>query len=326
MQLPAHADIHNVFKPIDTELTQVGKLIDKQLADASEPVKRLLENVNVSSGKMIRPALVLLSARCCGKITDKHIRVAAIIELIHNATLLHDDVLDEGQKRRGAPTANSIYGNESAVLLGDFLLTQVLEMGTGLEPQVTKIIAATAAKICAGEIRQINQKQNWQLTESEYIDIITEKSASLFRTSCYLGALLADTDETKMKALADFGLNAGIAFQITDDLLDIIGDENKTGKTLGSDVNKNKLTLAVIHLLKTTDEKQRSIIIDSLADAKTNQKTIVDMLQSNDSLEYAKNRAMEFVTEAIAALEDFQDNDTKNALIDMANFAANRTT
>ncbi|MCK4753386.1 MAG: polyprenyl synthetase family protein [Planctomycetes bacterium] len=326
MQLPAHTDICSSFKLIDEQLLQVRQLITKQLTGEGQLLNRLLEHVNIGEGKMIRPAIVLLSGLCAGKITDEHIRIAAIVELIHNATLLHDDVIDEGKKRRGSPTVNALHGNESAVLLGDFLLTRVFKTTAGLDAQITEEITATITKICEGEIRQIEQRKNWQLTESQYIDIITDKSASLFKTSCYLGALLADTNEAKSKALAEFGLNTGIAFQIADDLLDIIGDENKTGKTLRSDINKNKLTLAVIHLLKTADEKEKTAVIENLSTIETNQKTLTDMLQSCGSLEYAQNCAKQFAEKATAALADFEDGPAKKALIEIAVLAADRTT
>ncbi len=282
----------------------------------------MLECVSTRSGKMLRPGLVLLAGRCCGKITDEHIRVAAIVEMIHNATLLHDDVIDEGQKRRGLPTINSLWGNESAVLLGDFLLSRAFKMCAELEPQVARVIAATAIRVCEGELRQVSQRQNWQLSESEYIDIITEKSAALFSSCCYLGGLLARASETQVQSLADFGLNAGIAFQITDDLLDIIGDENKTGKTLGSDVSKHKLTLAVIHLLGAVEEGEKSAVKSKLNAVGESKEALAEMLRCYGSLEYARRRAQEFVGRAVAALAGLKESDAKEALIETARFMA----
>ena len=298
MQLPSHTDPSlrskasaasglpqstvPSFRLIDEELGQVKRLIDKQLSEAPESVSRLLRSVNICSGKMIRPGLVLLSYRtmldgsCAKGLTTKKtesakktpklrksatsggiaasenqrnkqydsISIAAIVELIHNATLLHDDVIDGGQKRRGLPTVNSLWGNESAVLLGDFLLGKAFKICAGLEPEIADIIAGTAVRVCEGELRQVTERQNWQLSESEYIEIITEKSAALFSSCCLLGGHLAGASETQIRSLADFGLNTGIAFQITDDLLDIIGDESKTGKTPGSDIDN----LSLIHI------------------------------------------------------------------------------
>lgn len=331
-QLPANTDISRslpqsgiaAFRLIDSELVQVKRLIDKQLAagpDNSE-IARLLPTV--STGKMLRPGLVLLAGAACGKITDKHIRVAAIVEIIHNATLLHDDVIDEGQKRRGQPTVNALCGNESAVLLGDFLLSKAFRMCADLDPHIIKIIAAAAARTCEGEMRQIAQRRNCRLSESEYIDIITQKSASLFTCCCHLGGLLAGAGRTQVRLLADFGRYTGIAFQITDDLLDITGSENKTGKTLGSDVDKNKLTLPVIHLLRAVDESEKSTVKSIVNTAGQSKKALAELLTSHGSLEYAHSRAQEFVAKAIAALADFKESSAKEALIETAKFIERR--
>lgn len=324
------------FGLIDCQLGRVRELIDKQLTIPAKAgaIKPLLEGVSTHSGKMLRPGLVLLAGALCGAVTDEHVRVAAVIEMIHNAALLHDDVIDEGRKRRGKPTVNSLWGNESAVLLGDFLLSKVFEMCADLEPQVTRIIAAATVRTCEGELRQVVQRRNWQLSESEYIDIITEKSAVLFSSSCLLGGLLAGAGKRQVQSLADFGLNVGIAFQITDDLLDIIGSESKTGKTLGSDADKNKLTLAVIHLLRTAGKREKSAVISSLSlkrktqyamrNTQYDKEALVEMLKTCGSLEYAHGRAQEFVTKAIQALADLSQGDAKDALIETARFAGRR--
>ena len=372
MQLPAYTDISGdlpqnrvpAFKLIDSRLSQIKGLINEQLTApaGAGAINPLLEYV--SSGKMLRPGLVLLAGKCSGKITDEHIRVAVIVEMIHNATLLHDDVIDEGQERRGLPTINSLWGNESAVLLGDFLLSRVFKMCAKLEPKVAKVIAATTGRICEGELRQIIQRENWQLSESEYIEIITEKSAALFSSCCYLGGLLGQATEAELRLLTDFGLNAGIAFQIADDLLDIIGDESKTGKTIGRDAAKNKPTLAIIHLLTAVDEGDTSAIIDSYlvnpvrgtplcgnpnsimrnnmiqkgeisngvnSEAPLEKKNkqyskngLAEILSRYGSLEYARNRAQEFVAKAVQALASLKESDAKGALIETAKFMASR--
>jgi len=344
MQSPARTEISGAlpqssipaFRLIDDELGRVKKLIREQLAECPDKVgiSRLLGQPGSYSGKMLRPGLVLLAGALCGAVTDEHVRVAAVIEMIHNAALLHDDVIDEGRKRRGRPTVNSLWGNESAVLLGDFLLSKVFKMCADLEPQVTRIVAAATVRTCEGELRQVVQKRNWQLSESEYIDIITEKSAVLFSSSCLLGGLLAGAGKSLVQSLADFGLNVGIAFQITDDLLDIIGSESKTGKTLGSDADKNKLTLAVIHLLRTAGKREKSAVISSLSlkrktqyairNTQYDKEALVGMLKTCGSLEYAHGRAQEFVTKAIQALADLSQGDAKDALIETARFAGRR--
>jgi octaprenyl-diphosphate synthase len=311
------------------ELGRVSDLIKRQLtlSTKSGDVSGLLKHISNGNGKMVRPGLVLLAGRCFGKITDEHISVAAIVEMIHNATLLHDDVLDEGKQRRGLPTINSLWGNEPAVLLGDLLLSQVFRMCAELESGVARVIASAAARVCEGELRQVIQKYCWQLSEREYLDVITEKSAVLFGSCCQLGAQLAGAGNSDVKSLADFGLNAGIAFQITDDLLDIVGDERKTGKTLGSDLGKHKLTLALIHLLKTADKRKKSTIINSFldrTDAQYDKRALIDILARAGSLEYARSRAQEFVAIAKRALSGLQASEAKDALIETADFMSGR--
>lgn len=334
MRLPAHTDMQSsvpAFRIVGDELGQVRKLINEQLQCCPEEagVARLVEHVKSSGGKMIRPGLVLLAGRAVGKITDKHIRIAAIVEMIHNATLLHDDVIDEGQRRRGQATVNSLWGNESAVLLGDFLLSKVFKMCADLEPQVAKIIATAAARTCEGELRQIAQRENWQLNETEYIDVITEKSAALLSSCCYLGGFLGGAGEIEVQMLSDFGLNFGIAFQITDDLLDLVGDQNKTGKPIGNDLDSGKVTLPVIHLLKTASEADRGLVMGILSRCgkmgrRTRYDGLFDKLRACGSIDYAQKRAQKFAEQAIAAIEGFGRNEGKNALIELLQFTVQR--
>jgi len=273
---------------------------------------------------MLRPGLLLLSGCSVAKLTDRHIQVAAIVEMIHNATLLHDDVIDNGLQRRGGATVNSLYGNESAVLLGDFLLSKVFKMCADLQLEIIEIIASASIKTCEGELRQTIQKRDWRLSEAEYIDIITDKSAALFSSSCELGGLLSGADETEIGSLREFGLNVGIAFQITDDLLDIVGDENKTGKSLGSDVDKDKLTLAVIHLLRTVDKNERNIIKDRLSNPSLNKEALLAILNRFGSLEYTRNQGMEFIDKARRSLSSLSQSEAKTALLGVAEFVAGK--
>jgi octaprenyl-diphosphate synthase len=334
MGLSTHKDVASgvpgrgfpAFKLIEDSLDRVRDLINANLTVPVnvEEISRLIEYMNARSGKMLRPGLVLLAGGAVGQITDGHIRVAAIMEMIHNATLLHDDVIDEGQKRRGMPTINKLWGNESAVILGDFLLSRVFKMCSDLDRQINNMIASIAAQTCEGELRQVIPRSNRQLNEAEYIDIITEKSAAFFSGCCSIGALLAKAGDTQVKSLESFGLNAGIAFQIADDLLDLTVDESKTGKTAGSDVNKNKRTLAVIHLLGVIDDKERKVvhgILDQKAGACKD--TLLEMLRHHRSLEYAHNRTQEFLGKALSSLNELRQSDAKTALIETAKFMAN---
>jgi len=335
MHLSVHADMPDSsswdqippFKLVSRQLGWVRELIKESLnfSDGSVDIRHLLDHINARSGKMLRPGLVLLVGDCCGKITDDHIRVAAIVEMVHNATLLHDDVVDDGQIRRGLPTINNLWGNESAVLLGDYLLSKVFKMSADLQPDVAKSIAAIAVRVCRGELRQVVQRENRQLTEQEYIDIITDKSAAFFSGCCRLGALLAQAGETQIQAMECFGLNSGIAFQITDDLLDITADESQTGKSADSDVAKSKLTLPVIHLLSIVDQATKTKVLALLGKPAQSRAALKQMLITFDSLSYAHNKSKQYVVKAIEYLRDLPHSSAKEALISVAQFIANRT-
>ncbi len=318
--------LSGIFKPIENELGQVKELmLSCIVSDASEEIVKMMDSVcGAMHGKMLRSGLVLLSGLCCGGISQSHIRIAAITEMIHNATLFHDDVMDDGRERRGMPTINRLFGNESAVLLGDFLLTRVLRMCVDLEPRIIRIISDSAGEICKGEINQITQRRNFELSEEEYIDIITRKSAIFFSNCCYSGALLSQANESTAKALAEFGLNVGIAFQIVDDLLDIIGDKGKTGKTPGRDFDKNKLTLAVIHLLRTVSRKEKETITRILSSDGKGRDRLAGKLKSCGSVEYSYNCAKEYAEAATASLINLHDSNAKEALIETANFVVKR--
>ncbi|MHC4125228.1 MAG: polyprenyl synthetase family protein [Planctomycetota bacterium] len=323
-------------KIIDDELNQVRKIITDQLSSGDEFSSCLLADINIREGKMIRPSLALLSHHVFdGKFgpgyTHNDLTLAsAVVELIHAATLVHDDVIDQGRYRRGKPTANSLYGNNFAVLLGDFLLSKVFKLCTALKPNLIEIMASATSLTCEGELKQNLLAKEYHeskktFCESEYIDIITKKSAALFRCSCRIGALLAGADEQQVLALANFGLNTGIAFQITDDLLDISGDELTEGKTLRTDADKNKLTLATIHLLNALD-KEEKLDIDYLDRIKNTGSEYIKLLETYGSLEYARSQARRYAAKAVNYLDVIKNSQAKEALKEISEFAASRLT
>ncbi|MBN1359064.1 MAG: polyprenyl synthetase family protein [Sedimentisphaerales bacterium] len=315
------------FKSIDALLSRVNEAVRAILSGpaAAGELAPLLGHLSARPGKMIRPGLLLLSGRCLGPTTDEHIKIAAIVEMIHHATLLHDDVIDDGQTRRGAATVNRVWGNESAVLLGDFVLSQVFRLVADLDPAVARVIGDTAARVCEGELRQVVHRHNWRLSEDQYLSIITEKSAAFFSGCCRLGALLAGAAQPQIELLARFGLHAGIAFQITDDLLDVVGDERDTGKTPGSDLGKSKLTLAVIHLIEAAGVSARDQVCELLENPRDGIAELKEMLVRYGSLQYTRARALDQVRQAEAALESISAGESRDALVQTAHFMADRT-
>jgi octaprenyl-diphosphate synthase len=314
------------FRRIDASLGRVSALIHRSLEtrESQRDLASFIDHLKACNGKMLRPGMVLLAGECFAPLTEEHVRVSAMLEMIHHATLLHDDVIDEGRKRRGIPTANSLWGNECAVLLGDFILSQVFRMAADLDPAIAKILAQTAMRVCEGELRQTVQKRNWQLSEAQYVEIITEKSASFFGGCCRLGAMLSGADQERIESLARFGVLAGIAFQITDDLLDIGGDEHRMGKTSQSDLAKDKPTLAVIHLLAAMDPARKAQVSTLLDSAGRSRRELVNLLEQQGSLQYARRRAADYVAQATGELQNVPASPAKEALIETAHFLANR--
>ena len=328
MDTSKNAPWHDIpsFAMVASHLGRASELIYGSLAapELAGELAPLLEHFMARSGKMIRPGLLLLGGASLGPLTDEHIRVAAMVEMIHDATLLHDDVMDNGQTRRGVPTINRVWGNESAVLLGDFVLSRVFRMTAELEPRIGRVVAETAVRVCEGELRQVAQKQNWQLTEAEYISIITDKSAAFFSGCCRLGGLLAHAETPHIEALDRYGLYAGIAFQIVDDLLDIAGDEAQMGKTSQSDLNTSKLTLAAIHLLEAVGASEKEKVYSLLDNPAQSKRQFDEMLRYHGSLDYAHEQARGYVLKATEALKALPAGEARDALVETAHFMANR--
>lgn len=324
MQSQVIKSAERTYRLIEADLRKVESLIDEQLSSPSPAAKTVLEYIRAHRGKMLRPALVLLCGKCCGQITPPHRQIAAIVELIHIATLLHDDVIDESPQRRGRRTVNSIYGNEAAIISGDFLFGRVFRMCAELSPQVGKILADTCVRVCQGELEQNFHRGNRELSEAGYLNIITEKSASFLSSCCRLGAVAADAVPKQAAAFADFGLNIGIAFQIIDDVLDIIGNEQTMGKSTGSDLTMDTFTLPVIHLLAAADAKDRPVILELLSGSMPNKEAAIAFLRQYGSLDYAVGRAAEFHRLAVDALAEMEENSAKTALIETADFCLNR--
>ena len=312
------------LQSVTDELAAVRRCISAQLLTGDDSIDAMLKQIGLRNGKMLRPAIVLLVAKSCGNLTEAHIRIAAIVELLHAATLLHDDVLDEAQSRRRAFTANRLWGNESAVLLGDFLLGKVFVMCSRLERRdIARFLSDTAVEICRGELSQNIQRRNFELTQSRYYEIIKDKTAALFSACCYVSSVVAGDEKQRNLRLGEFGLNVGMAFQITDDLLDIVGDEAHVGKTLGTDLATEKITLPIIHMLSTVEEGQRLSLVKKLT-AKIGRAELRNMLEQTGSLDYTRAAAHRYCDEASALLDTMESLIDKDDLLTVARSVAAR--
>jgi octaprenyl-diphosphate synthase len=240
------------YAPIARELAEAERVFERELASRFPFVQQLVGHCSDFRGKRLRPALVLLTGQACGGTTDAHPVLAAVVEMIHTATLVHDDILDESLIRRHAATVNAEWGNETAVLLGDYLFTHAFHLAASLESTLAcRWIGHATNLVCEGEMMQVHNRGNVELTEDDYFAIIRGKTAELTAVSCRLGAHYAGASREAVDALEDYGRDLGVAFQIADDVLDIWGEERAAGKSLGTDLEKQKLTLPIIRLLGT---------------------------------------------------------------------------
>jgi octaprenyl-diphosphate synthase len=311
---------------IAPQLGAVDELFRRELTSDLPCVNTLVKHVSRFRGKMLRPILLLLSGKSCGELTDAHVTLGTVVEMVHMATLVHDDVLDEAELRRKGATINHLRGNEAAVLLGDYLISHSYHLCSSLQSQLaSRTIAHTTNQVCEGELLQIENRNNLELSEETYVRIITLKTATLVATCCALGARFADASPEQIKQLETYGLSLGIAFQIQDDILDLVGEENVVGKTLGIDIEKQKLTLPIIHFLKTAPVEHQALL-RSLLKSKDADKIerIRNLILPSRSIQYARDRAAQLVGRARTALADLPDTEARHILDTMAEFVISR--
>jgi octaprenyl-diphosphate synthase len=314
-----------IYEAITPELRETCRIFDRELESQSPVVNRLCAHVKQFRGKMLRPALVLLSGKACGKLVPEHQTVAAVVEMVHMATLVHDDVLDDGDLRRGSSTINQLEGNEAAVLLGDYLLSHAYHLCNSLESHyAASTLTTTTNTICEGELEQVYERGNLDLTVDYYMNIIARKTASLTSTCCLLGGYLAGAGQEYIAACEGYGLDVGIAFQITDDILDITGSEKYTGKTLGRDMDKKKLTLPVIHGLNEASSEDKQELRSLLTSSSRNHERMRGILENAGSLDFAVNRAQHYVESAVRRIEILPESQARDILTMMARMITSR--
>jgi octaprenyl-diphosphate synthase len=306
----------DAYEPIAVELAEAERIFAVELGSRYGFVRNLVDHCSDFRGKRLRPALVLLSARACGTVRPAHPVLAAVVEMIHTATLVHDDILDEALVRRHAATVNAEWGNEAAVLLGDYLFTHAFHLAASLETTLAcRWIGRATNLVCEGEMQQVHHRGNLELDEPAYFEIIRGKTAELTAVCCRLGAHYAGAPDDVVARLEEFGRNLGVAFQIADDVLDVWGDERTTGKTLGTDLDKQKLTLPVIRLLATVGageaETIRRLLVEPAADRR---RRLRPALESSGALDYAWEHAQRHAAAAMDALEVLDESQAKDVL------------
>ncbi|MCB1088286.1 MAG: polyprenyl synthetase family protein [Verrucomicrobiae bacterium] len=304
------------------DLDEVEKAIREQSKAFDPAVEPYVAYLCNTSGKRIRPALVFLAAGATGGITADHLKIAVTLELIHVATLVHDDIIDGAEIRRQAPTANAKWGNSLSVLLGDCLFAHALKLSTEFEDRsIGRKVAEAANEVCMGEIIQTQRRFDFQLSRDDYFEIIRKKTAALFAAAMELGAILNHQPEAVVKALFDYGSLIGTAYQVYDDCLDLIGDEADVGKTLRTDLNKGKLTLPILNLIAAATDRQRDKLNRLLL-----QKEPIDLgalasiADYEGAIESAVESGIELVSRARASLIVLPDNEYSQGLHQIAGF------
>ena len=305
------------------ELAEVEARFAAELTSDLPCVNDLVRYVERFRGKMLRPMLLLLvghAAKAGGELVDAHRTLATVIEMVHIATLIHDDILDEADTRRGGQTVNALRGNEAAVMLGDYLISHSYHLCSSIDSQVAaRLIAHTTNTVCEGELLQLHNRYNWSIDEATYFDIIKRKTGVLCGVACRLGAIASQADPKICDEMERFGVELGAAFQIIDDVLDLVGNETVVGKSLGKDLEKGKLTLPLIHQLETAAPPQRQRLLDLL---RTNDHDRVGQvaaaLRDSDAVGYARQRAEKMIADARKRCDVLPDCDAKEVLSAMA--------
>jgi octaprenyl-diphosphate synthase len=318
--------LHTLYAPIRTELDQVERILREELRSEYPFVDQLAKHGFRLGGKRLRPALVLLSAKASGTLKSEHLLLAAAVEMIHTATLIHDDVLDEATVRRHLDTVNARWNNETSILLGDYLFARSLCLVSGLDdPFACRAIGRATQTVCQGELRQVASRGDYHLSEEEYLEIIANKTAALTACCCRIGAYYAEAAPEICDTLARFGQELGIAFQIADDLLDLLGDETTAGKSLGTDLAKQKPTLPIIRLLNQTSDSDRKELLAVLSNSNNHHRDVLDpWLEHIDAVSYARDKAFWYAQRAADELKSLPPNAVRDMLTGLADFVVKR--
>jgi octaprenyl-diphosphate synthase len=318
--------LNDIRAPVADDLKRVDEEIRRQLESDVALVSQVSQYIVAGGGKRLRPLAVLLAARAAGARDNRHIGAAAIIEFIHTATLLHDDVVDDSHQRRGQDTANDVFGSAASVLVGDFLYSRAFQMMVDIGiMRVMKVMAEATNTIAAGEVLQLMNAGDPDTTEQRYLDVIYRKTARLFESGSQVAAIVAGAPEPIERALADYGRHLGIAFQLVDDALDYRGDAAELGKNLGDDLAEGKPTLPLIHALRAGSPEQATMIRRAIEEGGTRDiGPIRAAIESTGGLDYTARLARSEADLAIQALAGVPESACRTALAALAEFAVSR--
>jgi octaprenyl-diphosphate synthase len=315
-----------MLAPVAEDLQRVEALIGERLDSDVALVRQVGQYMVASGGKRLRPAMLLLACGALGYRGEARLCLAAVVEFIHTATLLHDDVVDESALRRGRGTANAAFGNAAAVLVGDFLYSRAFQMMVGLDHmRVMQVLADATNTIAGGEVLQLMGSRDPEVDESRYLEVIRRKTAKLFEASARLGGVLAAADPALEAGLADFGMHVGTAFQLIDDVLDYSGDAAAIGKSLGDDLAEGKPTLPLIHALRAGSAPQAQVVRRAIVDGgRADFAGVLEVIRATGALDYARAAAWREAQAAANAIAGLPDSAYKDSLLELASFSVAR--
>ena len=322
-----YLNIAQIQEIVNNDLSKVNDIIIKNIGNEVPMISELSQHILASGGKRIRPIITLLTSKLCNYKDENHLFLAACIEFIHTATLLHDDVIDESKLRRGVATANDLFGNKTSVLVGDFLFSRSFElMVANGSKKILEVLSATSSTIAKGEVLQLSTINNCSTSEETYMNIIRSKTASLFGAAAEISGILSEKDKNIQNALSTYGQKLGIAFQLTDDALDYIGSEN-LGKDIGDDFKEGKITLPIIICLRNANKEEILFWKKTIEDLKQTDQDLtkaLSIIKKHQAIEKTLSLANQYCSEAINALDVFPHSETKLALESLAKLAVNR--
>jgi len=318
--------IEDIYQTVEQDFSRVNELITSQLSSDVPLVEKIAQYIVESGGKRMRPLLVLLTSRALGFQGDDHSKLATIIEFLHTATLLHDDVVDTSDLRRGRSTANAKWGNAPSVLVGDFLYSRAFQMMVDMQSMPIMSVLSNATNVIAeGEVFQLMNCKNPDVSEAAYFEVIKNKTAMLFEAASHSAAILSDAPKEAQTAMKQFGLHLGLAFQLVDDMLDYIGDAETMGKNVGDDLAEGKPTLPLIYAMKNSSENETALIRKAIRSGDISQlNEICETVKRCGALDYTQKAAENAYQEACKCLEVLPDSPHKAALYGLAKLAVQR--
>lgn len=321
------SQLSEISQPIKSELDKFSQIFRESLRSKVGLVDLVTRYIIRQKGKKVRPLLVLLSAKVCGGINERSYRGAVLVELLHTATLVHDDVVDNADKRRGLWSINKVFKNKIAVLMGDYLLSKGLLISMeGKDYDFLEVVTDTVKRMSEGELLQIQKTRKLDIDEETYFKVISDKTASLIETCCTIGAMSASTNPEYISAMREFGKNLGISFQIRDDVLDYEGSLSITGKRTGGDIKEKKITLPLIYSLNQVSKVRATEIRKIIKNGKEKPKVdlVINFVKENNGIDYAVGQAREYATLAKDALNKLPDSQSKLALEALVDFVVDR--